>query len=119
PAQSAEFADQNARPATASVRVQLHPGAVLSRDAVAGIRRFVAASVAGLDSANVTILDDRGVALDDGGSAGDDPNALERSLQTALDAALGAGAAIVRVHAEYTHATSEVRDTRRSPVGGS
>jgi flagellar M-ring protein FliF len=118
PAQSAEFADQNARPATASVRVQLHPGAVLSRDAVAGIRRFVAASVAGLDPANVTILDDRGVALEDGGSGGDDPDALERSLQSALDAALGAGVAIVRVYAEYTHATSEVRDTRRSPIGG-
>ena len=116
-AQSAEFADQNAHPATASVRVQLHPGAVLSRDAVAGIRRFVAASVAGLDPANVTILDDRGVALEDGGG-GDDPDALERSLQSALDAALGAGVAIVRVHAEYTHATSEVRDTRRSPIGG-
>ena len=119
PAQSAEFADQNARPATASVRVQLHPGASLSRDAVSGIRRFVAASVAGLDPANVTILDDRGVALDDNDPGGDDPGALERSLQSALDAALGAGVAIVRVHAEYTHATSEVRDTRRSPIAGS
>ncbi|MGA8838942.1 MAG: flagellar M-ring protein FliF C-terminal domain-containing protein [Candidatus Aquilonibacter sp.] len=118
PAQSAQFADQSARPATASVRVQLHPGAVLSRDAVAGVRRFVAASVAGLDPANVTILDDRGVALDDNGSGGDDPQALEGSLQSALDAALGAGVSIVRVHAEYTHATSEQRDTRRSPING-
>ena len=114
----AEFADQSARPATASVRLQLHPGATLSRDAVDGIRRFVAASVAGLDPANVTMLDDRGVALGENAGAQDDPSALERSLQSALDAALGAGVTIVRVHAEYTHATSEERNTRRAPVGG-
>ena len=118
PAQSAEFADQSARPATASVRLQLHPGATLSRDAVDGIRRFVAASVAGLDPANVTMLNDRGVALGENAGAQDDPNALERSLQSALDSALGAGVTIVRVHAEYTRATSEERNTRRAPVGG-
>jgi len=118
PAQGSEFADQSARPATASVRLQLHPGVTLSRDAVDGIRRFVAASVAGLDPANVTLLDDRGVALGQGAGGDDDPGALERSLQSALDTALGAGVAIVRVHAEYTHVTSEVRVTRRSPVAG-
>ncbi len=118
PAQTAEFADQSARPATASVRLQLHPGATLSRDAVDGIRRFVAASVAGLDPANVTMLDDRGVALGENAGAQDDPSTLERSLQSALDAALGTGVTIVRVHAEYTHATSEELNTRRAPVGG-
>jgi len=117
-AQSAEFADQRARPATASVRLQLHPGAVLDPHAATGIRRFVAASVPDLDPANVTILDDRGVALGESGAGGDDPEALERSLQSALDAALGAGIAIVRVHAEYTQSTSEERDTRRTPAGG-
>jgi flagellar M-ring protein FliF len=118
PAQSAEFADQSARPATASVRLQLHPGATLSRDGVDGIRRFVAASVAGLEPANVTILDDRGVALGENAGGDDDPTTLERSLQSALDAALGPGMAIVRVHAEYTQATSETRNTRRAPVVG-
>jgi flagellar M-ring protein FliF len=117
-AQSAEFADQSARPATASVRVQLHPGVTLSRDEVAGIRRFVAASVAGLDPSNVTMLDDHGVALGEDTGGDDEPGTLERSLQSALDAALGAGVAIVRVHAEYTYVTSEERDTRRTPVGG-
>ncbi|HEY5349045.1 MAG TPA: flagellar M-ring protein FliF C-terminal domain-containing protein, partial [Candidatus Lustribacter sp.] len=117
PAQSAEFADEHVRPATASVRLRLHPGASLDRDAVAGIRRFVAASVPGLDPSGVTILDDRGVALDGGGS-GDDPGTLERSLQSALDAAFGAGVAIVRIHADYTHAESEERDTRRTALGG-
>ncbi|HTU69656.1 MAG TPA: flagellar M-ring protein FliF C-terminal domain-containing protein [Candidatus Baltobacteraceae bacterium] len=116
PAQQAEFADESTHPATASVRLQLHPGAVLSRDAVAGIRRFVAASVAGLDAASVTILDDRGVALGDGTSA-DDPSSLQAALQSALDAALGGGVAIVRVHAEYTHATTEDRETQRSAAG--
>ena len=118
PAQSAEFADQSARPATASVRLQLHSGVTLSRAAIDGVRRFVAASVAGLEPTNVTLLDDRGVALGEDAGGEDDPNTLERSLQSALDAALGAGVAIVRVHAEYARATSEVRDTRRAPVGG-
>jgi len=118
PAERAEFADQNQRPATASVRLQLHPGASLSRDAIAGIRRFVAASVAGLDPQNVTILDDRGLALGDETSGGDDSNALQTSLQSALDLALGAGMTIVRVRTEYTHVTSEERDTRRTPVSG-
>ena len=118
PAQSAEFADQRERPATASVRLQLHPGAVLDPHAVTGIRRFVAASVPDLDPANVTILDDRGVALGQAGAGDDDPAALERSLQSALDAALGFGVTLVRVHAEYTQAVSEERDTRRTPVGG-
>lgn len=118
PAQSAEFADQSARPATASVRLQLHPGATISRDSVNGIRRFVAASVAGLEPANVTILDDRGVALGENAGADDDPSTLEHSLQSALDAALGPGVTIVRIHAEYTQATSETRSTRRAPVVG-
>ena len=118
PAQSAEFADQSARPATASVRLQLHPGVRLSREAVTGIRRFVAASVAGLDRANVTILDDRGVALDDEVDAQDDSDSLQSSLQSALDGALGAGVAIVRVHAEYTNAATEEHQTRHSLLGG-
>jgi flagellar M-ring protein FliF len=117
PAQSGSFADESARPATASVRLRFHPGAALSPESVAGIRRFVAASVPGLDSANVTILDDRGVALGDT-LAGDDTPGLERSLQSALDAAFGSGVAIARVHAEYTNAESEERDTRRETLAG-
>jgi flagellar biosynthesis/type III secretory pathway M-ring protein FliF/YscJ len=115
PAQNAEFADESARPATASVRLRLRSDAMLSRDAVSGIRRFVAAAVPGLEPSNVTLLDDRGVAL--GSSAEADASALERSLQSALDAALGAGITIVRVHTEYTTASSEERDTRRAAAG--
>lgn len=117
PAKIAEFADQGSSDATASVRLQLRPGARLSRASIAGIRSFVAASVTGLDQAHVTILDDRGVALTGDGAESDDANALQTSLQTALDDALGTGIAIVRVHAEYGAAESEQRDIRRAPIG--
>ena len=89
PAQSAEFADQSARPATVG-------------DMIEGLNNY---------------LDDRGVALGEAGASENDSGALERSLQSALDAAFGAGVAIVRVHAEYTQSTSEDRDTRRSSLG--
>ena len=113
----AEFADQGSADATASVRLQLHPGTHLSRASIAGIRSFVAASVTGLDPARVTILDDRGVALSGDTGGNDDATALQTSLQSALDDALGAGVAIVRVHAEYASSENEQRDVRRAPLG--
>ncbi|MEO6836521.1 MAG: flagellar M-ring protein FliF C-terminal domain-containing protein [Candidatus Tumulicola sp.] len=117
PAKSAEFADESAREASASVRVRLRADARLSREAVAGIRAFVAAGVAGLQPSHVTILDDRGVALDDNPS-GEDTGELQRSLQSALDAAFGEGATIVRVHAEYRADRTAERDVRRTPIAG-
>ena len=116
PAKLAEFGDQTPRDASASVRVRLHPGAQLDEAAVSGIRAFVASSVAGLDPSRVTILDDRGVALGTVGSGGDDAAALQRSLQSALDTALGTGVAIVRIHAQYDRTTVERRDVRRAPL---
>lgn len=117
PAKSAEFADQSTHQASASVRVRMRAGARLSRAAIDGIRAFVAAGVAGLDPAHVTILDDRGVALDDG-DTGEDAAELQRSLQSALDGAFGENATIVRVHAEYRRDASTERDVRRMPLGG-
>jgi flagellar biosynthesis/type III secretory pathway M-ring protein FliF/YscJ len=68
-----------------------------------------------LDERHVTIVDDRGVALGDGG--GDDDAAdLQRSLQSALDSAIGAGAAIVRVHLDYDHRTITSKEVRRAPL---
>lgn len=116
PERVAEFADESGGEASASVRLRLHPGALLSPAAVAGIRQFVAASVPGLDAGRVTILDDRGLALGDAAES-DDGDALQRSLQSALDAALGAGAAIVRVHEEVSRSSSERHDVRRLPQG--
>ena len=68
------------------MRLRLRAGAQLSREAVAGIRAFVAASVPELQPARVTILDDRGVALGDDAARCDDAADLQRSLQSALDA---------------------------------
>jgi flagellar M-ring protein FliF len=113
PAKAGYFADEGSRDASASVRLRLTPGARLSRDAIAGIRAFVAASVPGLNAANVMLVDDRGIALgehQDGADAAD----LQRSLQSALDAAIGEGAAIVRVHVEYDGRAIASRDVRRS-----
>src|SRR5580692_3717189 len=58
PAKAPEFADESARDASASVRLRLRAGARLSREAIDGIRAFVAASVPELQPAHVTILDD-------------------------------------------------------------
>jgi flagellar M-ring protein FliF len=115
PAKPGYFADDASRDASASVRVRLVPGARLSADAVAGMRAFVAASVPGLQARNVTIVDDRGVALGEG-SGTDDAVDLQRSLQSALDAAIGAGASIVRVNVEYDRRALTSRETRRTPV---
>ncbi|HTA39571.1 MAG TPA: flagellar M-ring protein FliF C-terminal domain-containing protein [Candidatus Acidoferrales bacterium] len=116
PAVAAEFGDQRAREASASVRLRLRPGARLTRPTVAGIRAYVAASVGGLDPAHVLLLDDDGVALgtDDAGDAAN----LERELQGALDAAFGEGGSIVRVRAEYRNATVAEHTERRVPLPG-
>ena len=116
PAKVAEFADESSRNASASVRVRMRAGSQLSREAVAGIRAFVAAGVPGLAPERVTILDDLGVALGDDG--GGDANDVQRSLQSALDAAFGSGATIVRVHAEYGGERTTERDVKRAPLDG-
>lgn len=117
PAKPAQFADEASHAATASVRLRLRAGARLSRGAIAGIRAFVAASVPELQPARVTILDDRGVALGDQSTTGDDAVELQRSLQTALDAAFGEGSAIVRVRAEYEASRTAQREVHHSPFG--
>jgi flagellar biosynthesis/type III secretory pathway M-ring protein FliF/YscJ len=94
----------------------MRSGARLSRPAISGIRAFVAAGVPGLDPSRVTILDDRGFALDEG-QAGDDASDLQRSLQSALDTAFGDGTTIVRVHAEYRNDRTSQREIRRAPLG--
>ncbi len=114
PARPAEFADQQGHDASASVRVKAR--APLSRASIAGIRAFVAASVPGLQASNVTLLDDRGVALQADAGAGDDATVLQASLQSALDDSLGTGVALVRVNAQYSQVEREARDVRRAPL---
>jgi flagellar biosynthesis/type III secretory pathway M-ring protein FliF/YscJ len=117
PAKPAQFADGAAQDATASVRLRLRAGARLSHGAITGIRAFVAASVPELQPAHVTILDDRGVALGDRSAPADDAVDLQRSLQTALDAAFGDGSAIVRVRVEYESSRTAQREVRHTPFG--
>jgi len=116
PAAAGAYADEPARDASASVRVTLAPGARLAPAAVAGIRAFVAGGVPGLDPDRVTVLDDRGTL--DGGPATPDDGSVQTSLQSALDAAFGAGATIVRVHREPLGATRDERDVKRQALPG-
>jgi flagellar M-ring protein FliF len=118
PARDPTYPDQSPHDASASVRLSLRPGAALSRAAVDGIRQFVAAGVPGLEAKRVAIVDDRGLALgDDAPGGSDESQALQDSLQSALDLALGAGAAIVRVRAAYDPRTRELRELVREPLG--
>lgn len=116
PARTATFADESATGASASVRLHVRDGARLSPDAIEGIRQFVAAGVPDLDAARVTILDDAGIALD-GTAGGDDATDLQTSLQSALDAAFGAGATIVRVRGERDPRAAQTHIVRDAPLG--
>ena len=118
PARAMQFADQTAQDASASVRLRMHPGSLLAPQAIAGIRSFVAASVAGLLPARVTLLDDRGVALD-ASMAASDSSELQVALQSALDVAFGAGMSIVRVHTETDPVAIERSQVRRAPISSS
>jgi flagellar M-ring protein FliF len=117
PSSGGVYADELRRDASASVRVTLAPGARLSARTVAGIKAFVAGGVPALDTERVTVLDDRGLALDAGG--GDDAADVQSGLQSALDGAFGAGATIVRVHRERLGERRDVRDVHRAAVDGS
>jgi flagellar M-ring protein FliF len=115
PSSGGVYADEPRRDASASVRVTLAPGARLPARTVAGIKAFVAGGVPGLDAERVTVLDDRGPPLE--GDAGDDAD-VQGALQSALDAAFGAGATIVRAHRELLGEHREVRNVRRAAQGG-
>lgn len=117
PERPAIFGDETARPPTASVRLTLHPGVAPTGEMLAGVRAFVASAVTGLEPHRVAVLDDRGVALGDGTVAPAEGKALESSLQSALDAAFGAGSTIVRVRVTYDVRTHEVHDAKREPLG--
>ncbi len=118
PAHDGAFADDAHQEATASVRLSLRPGASPARESLAGVRAYVAAAVPGLDPRRVAILDDRGLALgDDARSVAGEAQSLERSLQTALDGAVGDGATIVRVRVSYDPRVRAVHDVVRKALG--
>lgn len=107
-------------PPSASVQLIMQPGASLSATAVDGIKRFVAGSYAGLTPERVTIVDadgelrgappvaDRGVGRE---------RRLQSLIQTALDAVLGAGHAVVRASVRASGVTLTTQSTRVVPHG--
>lgn len=118
PAREGAFAEDPSHDATASVRLDLKPGATLGHDTIEGVRQFVAAGVAGLDPKRVAILDDRGLALGDRPTSGnEDEERFRESLQSALDFAVGDGATIVRVRVSYDPRVREMHDVVRKPIG--
>jgi flagellar M-ring protein FliF len=106
------FSRDKAHPKGA-VSVVLKPGAHLANDQILGIQRLVAAAVPGLDSSQVTVTDQRGIALSseaDTDTAGAPATGklrlkkqaddyLTRKVTEVLDRAFGPGQAIVSVDA--------------------
>jgi flagellar M-ring protein FliF len=101
---------QNAAHAKAAVTLHLRPGQALRPEQVAGIQRLVAASVPGLGAQEVTLVDQRGVALSrppedaDAPAAGarlelkrETENYLARKAAAVLDQAFGPGQALASV----------------------
>ncbi len=106
--------------ASASVQLLLQPGAQLSTAQVAGIARFVAASYPSLSPARVTIVDGSGKLQAAQNSV--EPGLsrelrLQSSIQSALDAVFGRGAAVVRVTLRSINGPSSTQATRTYPHG--
>lgn len=112
PARSGVFADEAPAPASASVRLSAEAGQTLTPSTLDAVRAFVASGVAGLDPAHVTVVDDRGAYDNRQENDGSD---RELALQSALDAAFGAGATIVRVRVEHNEAATESHNVERAP----
>ena len=101
--------DQN-RP-KASITLAVKPGRAIGREQVAGIQRLVAAAVPGIDTGDVTVLDQKGVALSRGTEAGAEAagwqletkrqieDHLVRKIGAVLDRAFGPGQGVVSVDA--------------------
>ncbi len=116
------FIEQQREP-SASVLLQLRPGASLSPDQVKAVVHLVAHSVEGLDPANVTVLDTRGNVLtdlleSDGLAVQTEVQRrlqvkrsyekdLERSLQAVLERVYGQGRVVVRITADMNFDLTE------------
>ncbi|MBI5947945.1 MAG: flagellar M-ring protein FliF [Chloroflexi bacterium] len=107
---------EDQQPATASVLLDLKPGANLSQDQVRGITNLVTNSVEGLHMGGVTIIDETGHVLFDG-STMDSPFAtgatsnqlelqrqyevaLQRDLESTLTRVVGPGRSAITVRAQ-------------------
>lgn len=110
---------ESAQP-SAAVQIVTRPGAGLAPAAVDGIRSLVAAAAPGLRPDRVSVTDENGVLLKTAPSS--DTVALrearlQSSVQTALDAVFGAGAAVVRVRVIANGSEVSSQSTRVTPHG--
>jgi flagellar M-ring protein FliF len=117
-----------AHQAKASISIALKPGYALDAAQIQGIQRLVSAAVPDIRPDDVTVVDQRGVALTRRAAEGedaagadnlDDKRALETYLQKkvtqVLDRTYGAGQAIASVDVSLGHAHSKV--TTESVLG--
>ena len=110
--------------ASASIVLHLAPGWRVSEAQSAGIIHLVASSVRGLNPDNVTLVDGEGRPIGDSGEDEFSDSIAyrqrverdrERSLQSLLDATLGAGIARVEVSAEVSFRREERTEERYLP----
>jgi flagellar M-ring protein FliF len=122
------FKDQQ-KQATASVIIKLAPGKRLSDAQVEGIVHLVSSSIEGLDSGQVTVIDQNGNVLSRSGEKGSTGNLspdllefqsqvekrLEDRAQALLDKSLGAKNAMVRISAKLDFAKTEKTEEKFDP----
>ncbi|MGE5484294.1 MAG: flagellar basal-body MS-ring/collar protein FliF [Ignavibacteriales bacterium] len=121
----------NAQPATAAVMIKVRPLAEIDKGQVRGIANLVSKSVEGLKPEEVTIIDYTGKVLssDYGSQANADSQAgsffelkmgfqkeLERSVQSLLERALGAGNVVARVNADLNFDQTTVTKSLFTPA---
>ena len=107
--ESSLFKREQNRP-KASVTLAVKAGQSLGREQVSGIQRLIAAAVPGIEVADVTVLDQRGVTLSRRGDAAGSEGAswqletkqqiedyLARKVSSVLDRAFGPGQGVVSV----------------------
>jgi len=107
-------------PSTASVQLIAAPGVRLPPAAIAGIARFVAAAYPGLTAQRVTVVDGSGASLNTAAPAelgASKEGRIQAAVQSALDAVLGDGSAVVRVNARTAGAADTIQSTRVIPHG--
>jgi flagellar M-ring protein FliF len=105
---------------SAAVQIVTRFGATFAPAAVDGIRNLVASAVPGLSPDRVAVTDDDGTLLKDAPQQDRTiarESRLQSSVQSALDAVFGAGAAVVRVRVVTDGSSYSSQSTRITPHG--
>ncbi len=119
---------EDERPPSASVILQMEPGAILGQRQVQGIINLVASAVPKLEPENVSVVDQHGKVLSDkhGDEAETDAamayqrnleSELERKAASVLEKFAGAGKAVVRVRAKLDFSREERTEETYDPEG--